>query len=248
MASVQDSVAVITGGARGIGRAIAEELGSHGAKVVVNYAQSKDAAEELVEALSRNGASAAVATRADVSDPEQAEELIARTAACFGRVDVLVNNAGITADRTLKNLTVKDWDRVINVDLNSCFYTVKAALPYFIRQGSGKIVNISSFVGVAGNIGQANYAAAKAGIVGFTKSAALELARHNVTVNAICPGFIATEMFESVPENVREMVVKRIPLGRVGQPEDVARAVRFLVMDGDYITGETLYVNGGIYM
>jgi len=248
MGSLHNQVAVVTGAARGIGRAIAEELGCHGARVVVNYARSKEAAEELVEVLVRNGAQAAVATQADVSDPAQADALIAETTDRFGRIDVLVNNAGITADRAMKNLSIGDWDRVIQVDLNSCFYTVKAAIPAFMRQESGTIINISSFVGESGNFGQANYAAAKAGIVGFTKTAALELARYNVTVNAVCPGFIETEMLATVPENVRENLVKRIPLGRLGQPDEVARMVRFLVTDGDYITGQTINVNGGIYM
>ncbi|HZS88052.1 MAG TPA: 3-oxoacyl-ACP reductase family protein [Chloroflexota bacterium] len=248
MGCLHNKIAVVTGSARGIGRAIAEELGSHGATVVVNYSHSKEAAEELVEVLLRNGAPHAPAIRADVSDPAQAAELIARTIDTFGRLDILVNNAGITADHAMKNLSIDEWDHVIQVDLSSCFYTVKAALPYFTRQESGQIVNISSFVGEAGNFGQANYAAAKAGIVGFTKTAALELARYNVTVNAVCPGFIETAMYATVPENLKEVILKRIPLGRAGKPQDVARAVRFLVVDGEYITGQTINVNGGIYM
>jgi NAD(P)-dependent dehydrogenase (short-subunit alcohol dehydrogenase family) len=161
---------------------------------------------------------------------------------------VLVNNAGINIDRAMKNLTVEDWNKVIQVDLNSYFYTVKAAQPHFMQQKSGRIINISSFVGQAGNFGQANYSAAKGGIVAFTKTAALEFARYNVTVNAICPGFIETDMYTSIPEHVKEAIVKRIPLGRVGTPQDVARGVRYLIVDGDYITGQTLNINGGIYM
>jgi NAD(P)-dependent dehydrogenase (short-subunit alcohol dehydrogenase family) len=166
----------------------------------------------------------------------------------LGRIDVLVNNAGITLDRTMRKMSVQDWDTVIQTDLSSCFYTVKAALPYFTEQKSGNIINISSFVGQMGNFGQANYSAAKAGIIGFTKTAAIELARSHVTVNAICPGFIETEMYTSVPDKVKEAIVQRIPLGRVGTPQEIARAVRYLVVDGDYITGQTLNVNGGIYM
>jgi acetoacetyl-CoA reductase len=248
MGNVHNAVAVVTGGARGIGRAIAEELGCHGAKVVVNYARSKEAAEELVEVLVRNGARAAVATQADVSDPVQAEALIAETTDRFGRLDVLVNNAGITADRTMKNLTVEDWDRVVQVDLNSCFYTMKAAFPHFVRQQGGAVINISSFVGQEGNFGQANYSAAKAGILGLTKTAALELARYGVTVNAVCPGFIETEMYDKIPENAKEAILKRIPLGRVGKPEEVARCVRYLVEEGQYITGQSISINGGILM
>ncbi len=248
MRDLHDAVAIVTGGGRGIGRAIAEELACHGAKVVVNYAHSREAAEETAAVLLRNGAPRALAIQADVSEPGQASEMIARTIEAFGQIDVLVNNAGITADHSMKNLTIDEWDRVIRVDLNSCFYTVKAAIPYFMRQQGGRIINISSFVGEAGNFGQANYSAAKAGIVGFTKTVALELAHYNVLCNAICPGFIETEMFAVVPENVKELLTKRIPLGRAGKPSDVARMVRFLAMEGDYITGQAINVNGGIYM
>jgi acetoacetyl-CoA reductase len=246
--SLEGAVAVVTGAGRGMGRAIAEELGYAGARVVVNYSRSKEPAEEVVEKLSGNGAGQAVAIGADVSDADQASKLIEETLEKFGRIDVLVNNAGITIDRTMRKLTTDDWDRVVQVDLNSCYYTVKAALPRFIEQESGSIVNISSFVGQAGNFGQTNYSAAKAGIIGFTKSAAQELARYNITVNAICPGFIETDMFAVVPEEVKDRIRKRIPLGRIGEPRDVARAVRFLVEDGDYITGQTININGGIYM
>ncbi len=186
--------------------------------------------------------------QADVSQAAEAAELIDHVVQQFGRIDVLVNNAGITIDKTLKNLTIEDWDTVIRTNLNSCFYTVKAALPYFMAQESGRIINISSFVGKMGNFGQANYAAAKSGIVGFTKTAALELARYGVTVNAVCPGFIETEMYTSVPDKVKEAILKRIPLGRVGMPQEVARAVRYLIVDGDYMTGQTFDINGGIYM
>jgi acetoacetyl-CoA reductase len=216
--------------------------------VVVNYSRSKEAADDLVARLLHNGSPQAVAIQADVSDPTQAAKLIEEAINQFGRIDVLVNNAGINIDRSMKNLTVEDWNNVIQTDLNSYFYTVKAALPYFMQQKSGKIINISSVIGQMGNFGQSNYAAAKAGIVGFTKTAALELARSNVTVNAICPGFIATEMYEGIPEKAKEAIVARIPLGRVGTPLEVACAVRYLILDGDYFTGETLSMNGGLYL
>ncbi len=148
----------------------------------------------------------------------------------------------------MKKLTTEDWDKVVQTNLNSSYYTVKAALPQFTEQSSGKIINISSFVGQAGNFGQTNYAAAKAGMIGFTKSAAQELARYNVCVNAICPGFMETDMFSDVPEEVREKIKAKIPLGRIGSAEEIAKAVRYLVVDGDYITGQTLNINGGIYM
>ena len=248
MGSLEGAVAVVTGAGRGLGYTIAEELGLGGAKVVVNYARSKEPAEELVEKLSGNGTEQAVAIQADVADAEQAQRLVEETVGKFGRIDVLVNNAGIVIDRTMKKLTTEDWDKVVQVDLNSCYYTVKAALPYFMEQESGKIINISSFVGQAGNFGQSNYAAAKAGMIGFTKAAAIELARYSVTVNAIAPGFLETDMYNSVPPEVQEKILARIPLRRVGHPREIARAVRFLVEDGDYITGETLSINGGIYM
>ena len=248
MGTLEGAVAVVTGAARGIGRAIAEELGQGGAQVVVNYSRSKEAADDLVAWLLHNGSPQAVPIQADVSDPVQAARLIEETISQFGRIDVLVNNAGINIDRSLKNLSVEDWNKVIQNDLNAYFYTVKAALPHFMRQKSGKIINISSVIGQMGNFGQANYAAAKAGIIGFTKTAALELARSNVTVNAICPGLIATEMYEGIPEKAKEAIVARIPLGRVGTPQEVARAVRYLIVDGDYITAASLNINGGLYL
>ncbi len=247
MGSLEGAVVVVTGASRGIGHAIAEELGQSGAKVVVNYAKSKGPAEDLVAQLQQSG-SESVAIQADVSDPEQAARLIEETIQRFGRIDVLVNNAGINVDRSMKNLSVEDWGKVIQNDLSGCFYTVKAALPYFMQQKSGKIINISSLNGQIASFGQANYSAAKAGIIGFTRTAALELARSNVTVNAVCPGFIATEMWDGMPDKVKEAVLARVPLGRVGTPQEVARAVRYLIVDGDYITGATLNINGGVLM
>src|SRR5437588_11472712 len=248
MTTLENAVAVVTGAGRGIGRTIAEELGQGGAKVVVNYSRSKGPAEELVQQLREQGSPQAVAIQADVSDAAQAARLIEETVKQFGRIDVLVNNAGITLDRSMKNMSVEDWNTVIQIDLNSCFYTVKAAFPHFVQQKSGKIINISSVIGQMGNFGQANYSAAKAGIIGFTKTAALELARSNVTVNAICPGFIETEMFAGMPDKSKEAVLNRIPLHRTGTAQEIARAVRYLIVDGDYITGQTLNINGGFYM
>jgi len=247
MGTLKGAVVVVTGASRGIGRAIAEELAHDGAKVVVNYLKSKEAAEDLVAKLQQDGCEA-VAFQADVSDAAQAANLIGEVVNRFGRIDVLVNNAGKNVDRTMKNLSIEDWDEVIQSDLSSCFYTVKAALPYFMQQKSGKIINISSANGQIPSFGQANYSAAKAGIIGFTRTAALELARSNVTVNAICPGYIATEMVKAIPEKQMETLLARVPLGRVGTPEEVARAVRYLIVDGDYYTGATLSMNGGIYM
>ena len=216
--------------------------------MVVNYSKSEEAAEDLVAWLRENGSPEAIALQADVSDAAQAAELIEETVHHFGRIDVLVNNAGVNMDHSLKKLTAQEWDTVIQVDLSSYFYTVKAALPHFMRQQSGKIINISSMNGQMGSFGQANYTAAKAGILGFTKTAALELAHSNITVNAICPGYIATEMFEAIPEKAKEAILSHIPLGRAGTPQEVARAVRYLIVDGDYFTGATLSMNGGAYM
>ncbi len=248
MGSLEGAVVVVTGASRGIGHAIAEELGQAGAKVVVNYVKSKGPAEDLVAQLQQSGSPESVAIQADVSDPQQAARLIEETIQRFGRIDVLVNNAGINVDRSMKNLSIEDWGKVIQSDLNGCFYTVKAALPYFMQQKSGKIINISSLNGQIASFGQANYSAAKAGIIGFTRTAALELARSNVMVNAVCPGFIGTEMWDGMPDKVKEAVLARIPLGRVGTPQEVARAVRYLIVDGDYITGATLNINGGVFM
>ena len=247
MGSLEQAVVVVTGASRGIGRAIAEELGQAGAKVVVNYHQHSEAAENVVTQLKQSG-SESISIQADVSDPMQAARLIYETLQRFSRIDVLINNAAINIDRTLKNLSIDDWDTVIKADLSSYFYTVRAAIPHFIEQKSGKIINISSMNAESGSFGQANYSAAKAGIIGFTKTAALELARYNITVNAICPGYIATEMFDAIPDKTKEAILARIPLGRPGTPQEVARAVRYLIVDGDYYTGETLNMNGGAYM
>ena len=248
MRTLEKAVVVVTGASRGIGRAIAEELGKSGAKVVVNYFHHKDLAEEVIEGLLKNGASAAVAMQADVSDPDQAARLIEDTIKQFERIDVLVNNEGINIDRPLKSMSVEDWKKVIDNDLNSYFYTVKAAIPFFIQQHSGTIVNISSLTGQMGNFGQANYGAAKAGIIGFTKTAALELARYNVTVNALSLGAIESDMWNGVSKEIKESIAKRIPLGRFGTPEEVARIARALIVDGDYMTGSTISINGGMYM
>jgi acetoacetyl-CoA reductase len=249
MRTLKDAVVVVTGASMGIGRAIAEELGSGGAKVVVNYFHHKEEAEEVVEGLLKHGASAAVAMQADVSDPAQAARLIEDTIKQFERIDVLVNNAGINIDRSLKTMTVEEWDTVIQADLNSYFYTIKAALPYFMQQQSGTILNISSTTGQVGVHGQANYGAAKEGIIGFTRTAAIELARYNVTINVLSLGAIDTpHMWGQVRQEYKDAVLKRIPLGRFGTPQEVALAARFLIVDATYCTGTTIQINGGIYM
>ena len=247
--NLQGAVAVVTGGSRGIGAAICEELGRSGAKVVVNYSGSQGPAEEVASKINEiGGGGEAVVAQADVSDPEQAQGLIDEAVEQFGRIDILVNNAGMNIDKPLGQLEVDEWNEVVQLDLNGVFYATHAALPYMTEQESGKIINISSVVGEQGNMMQANYSAAKAGVLGFTKTAALELAQNNITVNAVAPGFIETEMVEAIPENIQEAILGQIPLGRFGKAEEIARAVRYIVEEGDYMTGNTLDINGGFYM
>lgn len=248
MRTLENAVVVVTGASKGIGHAIAEEFGRGAARVTVNYSHSKDQAEELVKSLMEHGARGAVAVQADVSDPDQAVKLVEETIHHFGRIDALINNAGINIDRTLKNMSVQDWRTVIETDLSSYFYMIKAALNHFMQQKSGTIINMSSIAGQAGNYGQANYSAAKAGILGLTKTAALELARYNVTVNAICPGPIETEMWHVIPAEAKAGLMKKILLNRAGTVQEVARAARYLYEDGEYFTGATLTMNGGWYM
>ncbi len=239
--------AIVTGAGRGIGRAIAKELGATGANVVVNYANSADSAMEVAEEIREYGPKA-LPIRADVTDYDQVREMISQTLEAFGQVDILVNNAGITRDKTLKNMTRDHWDEVVNVNLGSTFNCTKQVLPFMLERKSGKIVNISSFVALAGNIGQSNYAATKAGIIGFTKSVALEVARQGITVNAVCPGFTETDMLWGVPENIRQRILEKIPMGRFGTAEEIASCVRFIVTDGDYMTGQAISINGGVYI
>ncbi len=247
--NLQGAVAVVTGGSRGIGAAICEELGRGGAKVVVNYSGSQDPAEEVASKINEiGGGGEGVAIQADVSDPQDAQRLIDQTIEHFGRIDILVNNAGMNIDKPLNQMEVEDWDQVVQLDLNGAFYTTHAALPHMTEQENGAIINISSVVGESGNMMQANYAAAKAGLHGFTKTAALELAQNNITVNAVAPGFIETAMVGEIPENIQEQILKTIPLGRFGQAEEIGKAVRYIVEHGDYMTGNILDLNGGIYM
>jgi len=248
MSQLQGFVGIVTGGSRGIGASIARELAKQGVNLVINYQSNAEAAESLVRELESDFGVKASAIQADVSLVSDAERLVHTAKDKFGRLDIVVNNAGITRDRTFKKLTAEDWNQVIDVNLNSVFYITSAALPLLQESPQGRIINISSIIGQAGGFGQTNYSAAKAGMIGFTKSLALELAKTSVTVNCICPGFIETDMLAYVPQEIREQIKSRIPQRRFGQPDEIAKAVRFLVQDGSYITGQCLNVNGGLYM
>jgi acetoacetyl-CoA reductase len=247
MKRLEGKVALVTGSSRGIGRAVAEELAREGAKVVINYAENAEAAEQAVKAIQEVGGEA-IAVQADVSDPEQAKHLVQAALQQFGQIDILVNNAGVNRDRTLRRMSTEEWETVIDTDLNSVYYVSSVVIPHMIERNYGRIINMSSIIGQIGNIGQSNYAAAKAGMIAFSKAAAKELARNNITVNAMCPGFIETDMLAGVPEEPRKAILANIPLGRFGQPEEVAAYVRFLVTEGDWITGAELNINGGQYM
>ncbi len=247
MGRLDGKAALVTGASRGIGRAIAEELAHEGAKVAINY-QSNDAkAQEVVDVITRFGGTAILA-KANIADPQEARAMVKRVASQFGRLDVLVNNAGITHDKSLRKMTDEDWVQVIQTNLNAVFFCTSAAIPIMIEQNFGRIINISSMNGQIGAFGQANYAASKGGIIAFTKTAALELAKANITVNTIAPGFTETDMFAKVPANIQEQIKARIPVGRFAHPEEIAKAVIFLAADGAYITGQQINVNGGAYM
>ena len=245
---IEGKIAFVTGASRGIGRAIALTLAEAGADVVVNYAGNAAAAEEVAAEIRKMGRRALI-LQGDVSQTEAAASMLDAVVAEFGRCDILVNNAGITRDGLLMRMKEEDWDAVLDTNLKGVFNCTKAALKYMMKQRSGKIVNIASVVGIMGNAGQANYAAAKAGCIGFTKSVAKEVASRGITVNAVAPGLIATDMTSVLPEKVIEEMAAGIPLKRAGQPVDVAKAVLFLVSDdAAYITGQTLNVDGGMVM
>ncbi|MGM9966761.1 3-oxoacyl-[acyl-carrier-protein] reductase [Rummeliibacillus sp. TYF005] len=248
MADLTNKVAVITGGSRGIGRAIALHLAKLGAKVVVNYSGSQTKAEEVVSEIEDAGGSA-IAVQANVTDAEAVANLMKQAIENYGKLDILVNNAGITRDNLLMRMKEEDWDAVMNTNLKGVFLCTKAVTRQMMKQRAGRIVNIASIVGVAGNAGQANYVAAKAGVIGLTKTAAKELAARNIYVNAVAPGFIDTEMTEELPEQIKAQMLTQIPLAKLGKPEDVAKVVAFLASDeASYMTGQTLHVDGGMVM
>ena len=240
--------ALVTGASRGIGRAIALRLAAEGASVAINYAGNTAKAEETKAAIEAVGGKAAL-FQADVSDSAQVEPMVAAVTEMFGTIDILVNNAGITRDGLLMRMKEEDFDAVLDTNLKGIFHVTKAVSKLMMKKRAGRIVNMASVVGIMGNAGQTNYAAAKAGVIGFTKSAAREFAARGITVNAVAPGFIATDMTAAMPEKAKEATLAAIPLRRMGEPEDVANAVAFLVSDqASYITGQVVKVDGGMVM
>lgn len=247
MSSLTDKVAIVTGAAQGIGRAIAETLARHGADIVVAD-MDPGRAEETAAAVTQLGRRA-LTVKVNVANWDEVKGMADRVVKEWGKVDILVNNAGITRDGLLLRMREEDWNLVLQVNLTGTFYCTKAVLMPMTKQRYGRIVNIASIVGVMGNAGQANYAASKGAVIGFTKTAAREYAGRNVTVNAVAPGFIDTPMTQGLSPEVKDQLQKQIPLGRLGQPMDIAEAVRFLVSDeAGYITGQVLHVNGGMLM
>jgi len=247
MGKLDGKIALVTGGSRGIGKSISMALAAEGAKIALNYRSSADEAKAVADEIKALG-SDAIFVQGDVSEADQARNLVKQVIAHYGTIDILINNAGITRDMFFKKLTDEAWHQVIKTNLDSVYYVTSAVVPTMLEHSYGRIVTISSFVGQKGNLAQTNYAATKAGIIGFTKSLALELARNNITVNAVCPGFIGTDMVLSIREDVQQKLIDQVPMRRFGKPDEVAQAVRFLVSEGDYITGQQLNVNGGIYM
>jgi acetoacetyl-CoA reductase len=239
-------VAVVTGASKGIGAEIAKVLARNGATVVGSYLNSSNAMENVLKEIEQEGGTS-FAYKADVSIEEDSQNLIEETLKRYGKIDILVNNAGITKDRTFRKMSRQEWEQVINVNLNSVFNTTSAVINHMLEQKFGRIINISSIIGQAGGFGQTNYSASKAGLIGFTKSLALETARNGITVNAICPGFIETEMVAAMPDNVKDSIIAKVPVQRLGSTAEVADAVVFLAQSS-YITGQEINVNGGLHM
>ncbi len=241
-------VALVTGASRGIGQATAVELAKAGADIIVNYIGSETVAQETVDKIEALGRKA-LKIKADVSNADEVQAMIEEAHAAFGHIDILVNNAGITRDGLLIRMKDSDWDDVLNINLKGVYLVSKAVAKIMVKQRAGRIINMTSVSGVTGNVGQANYAAAKAGVIGFTKTCAKELAARGITVNAVAPGFIETAMTDVLPEKIKEGIAATVPFGRMGQPEEIASVVTFLASDfASYITGQVLNVDGGMVM
>lgn len=247
MARLEGKTALVTGGSRGIGRAIVLELAREGARVALNYQSSDDKARAVASEAEALGGKVMLA-KANIGASQEARAMVKQVAEEFGRLDILVNNAGITRDVSLKKMTDEQWEEVIHTNLNGCFYCTSAAIPVMSDQKFGRIINISSMNGQIAAFGQANYSASKGGIIAFTRTAALELAKTGITVNVVSPGFTDTDMFAAVPEKIQDQIKSRIPIGRFAKPEEIAKAVIFLAADGDYVTGQQINVNGGAFM
>ena len=247
MSRLTGKTALVTGASRGIGRAIAIALGKEGAAVAVNSHANEAKAKEVADEITAGGGTAML-VQADVAVAAEARDMVKKVLDAWGHLDILVNNAGITRDKSLKKLDDDSWLQVIQTNLNGCFFTTSAALQPMLEKGFGRIINVSSMNGQIPAYGQANYSASKGGVIAFTKTAALELAKSNITVNTVAPGFTETDMFAGIPEKVQEQIKQRIPMGRFGKPEEIAKAVVFLATDGDYITGQQINVNGGAFM
>ena len=246
--NLEGKVALVTGASRGIGREIALELAREGCNIAVNYSGSEAKANEVVDEINGLGREA-IAVQCNVSDSDAVQAMVKETIGQFGSVDILVNNAGITRDNLLMRMKEAEWDDVININLKGVFLCTKAVTRQMMKQRSGRIINISSIVGVSGNPGQANYVAAKSGVIGLTKTTARELAPRGITVNAIAPGFISTDMTDQLPEDVRNEMLKQIPLSRFGDPQDIAKVVTFVASESaSYMTGQTLHIDGGMVM
>jgi len=246
MADMHGQVALVTGGIRGIGLAIGERLMNRGVKVAAGYSANADAARQFADKYAEAGVSV---HQGNIGSSEDCERVIGEVLDRHGRLDILVNNAGITIDKTMRKMTAQEWDHVIHVNLSGAFYLSRAILQHMLDRGYGRIVNISSVIGSAGGFGQANYAAAKSGMFGLTMSLALETASKGITVNSVTPGYISTDMTAAVPPSVLEKLIARIPVGRIGEPNEVARVVEFLAdPESGYITGQVYPVNGGLYM
>ena len=240
-------VALITGASRGIGRAIAVELAERGATVAINCRSGLLRAAEVRDEIEQIGGASEI-FQGDISGNVEARKVVRDVLDVFHRIDILVNNAGVTRDRGIRKMTDDDWTEVIDTNLNGAFYCTSAAIPAMVEQNFGRIVSVASFVGQAGNFGQANYAASKGGLIAFTKVLALELAKYNITANVIAPGFTATDMVTGIPSDRLDQILEKIPMHRLAKPEEIAKAAAYLICDGDYITGQQINVNGGIYM
>ncbi len=240
-------VAIVTGGTRGIGAAITIELARLGAHVAAGYNRDTDSAQQLLEELTAQGASISV-HQGNVGEQDDCSRVADEVLQAHGRVDFLVNNAGITIDKTVRKMSVDDWQSVLRINVSGAFFMIKAVLDHMLERGSGRVVNVSSVIGQTGNIGQANYAASKAALLGLTQSLALETARKGITVNCVAPGFIETEMVAAIPQHILDGIIEKVPLRRLGRPDEVARVVRFLLEDeSSYITGALYTVNGGMF-